>query len=409
MHFNVVLVNDGCVTFGAASVVVVTTASVVVRPGVGVAVAEGAGSTAVVCGGAAVVATRAGSRGSASGKMIGGAVGAGVVISTVGGAGASIGCTALGFVGTPSAGFVVVARGLRVVVGTGFVFRVVVGTVGLVVGFGTVRIAGVVSSDVVGRTNAVVGAGTALTDGTSEASGSAAAEPTVVGASVVGKTAVVFVEGGDEVEDEVEAMGIAEAATAASVLGGATVEGAADETTAADRGGLATVVVSGESDWLTTMGFGASSEPTPEANRPPISTHTNAATASNLRLWRRALGNPSTRQESERNAEVPLSERENAASRTRSRSAEEGPVSCALATMVNGFTSILRRRSQESQSCACRAIRLRNTGVSSTSSTPLDSTSPARTEQSLRAPRANTNEITERSNRSMARPATLCS
>jgi hypothetical protein len=314
----VVVVIDACVAFGAAWVVAVTIAMVVVGPGVGVAVVEGAraAGVAVVCDGIAVVAARAGSTGTASGKMTAGTVAIGDVISTVGGAGASVGNAALGFVGVASAGFVVVTRGLKVVVEVGFGVRVVGGTVGLVVGFGAGVARGMASDDVVSGANVVVGTGTALAAGTTEVCGMAAAERTVVGvsvvgASVVGETVVVVVD----VEEEVAAMEIVGAIAAARELGVATVEGAADETTATDDGGRATVVAD-ESDWLTTMGLGASSEPTPEATKLPISVHTNAATASNLRLRERVLGKPSPRHESERNAEVPVSERENAASRT---------------------------------------------------------------------------------------------
>lgn len=319
-----VVVIDDCVTIGDAWVVVVTIAMVVVGLGVGVAVVDAATATgaAVLCDGA-VVTPLAGSRGTASGKMIAGVGEVGEMMSTVGGTGTSIGSAALGLVGVASAGFVV-ARGLRVAVAINFGFRVVGGTVGLVVGFGASGGVGMASSDVVGRGNALFGADTALVDGTTKAFGLAAAETTVVEGSVVGETAV-------DVEDEVEAMGIVGATAAARVLGAATVgvatvEGATDETTATVDGVRATVV-SGEFDWLTTRGFGVLLEPSPEANRPPISTHTNAAIAANFRLRERDLGNPSPRQERECNADVPVSEPQNAASRTRSRSAAEGPTS----------------------------------------------------------------------------------
>ncbi len=330
-----VVLIDGCVTIGDAWVVVVTIAMVVVGLGVGAAVVDAATATgaAVLCDGTVVVTPLAGSRGTASGKMIAGVGEVGEMMSTVGGTGTSIDSAALGLVGVASAGFVV-ARGLRVAVGINFGFRVVGGTVGLVVGFGASGGAGIASSDVVGRGNALFGADTDLVDGTTEASGLAAAETTFVEASVVEATFVegsVFGETAVDVEDEVEAMGIVGATAAARILGAATVgvetvEGATDETTATVDGVRATVV-SGEFDWLTTRGFGVLLEPSPEANRPPISTHTNAAIAANFRLRERDLGNPSPRQERECNADVPVSEPQNAASRTRSRSAAEGPTS----------------------------------------------------------------------------------
>jgi hypothetical protein len=110
--------------------------------------------------------------------------------------------------------------------------------------------------------------------------------------------------------------------------------------------------VSAEPDCCTTTGFGVSSEPTPEANSPPSKTPAKAAMVSNFARPERSLGNPSDPQESDRNDEVPESEPENAASSTRSRSELAGPTSCALATIVEGFTKTLRRRSHASQSCA---------------------------------------------------------
>ena len=68
-----------------------------------------------------------------------------------------------------------------------------------------------------------------------------------------------------------------------------------------------------EFDCITTVGLGAFSEPTPDANTPPINTPPTAARVINLRLVPRAFGNPSAPQESERTAEVPVNECENAA------------------------------------------------------------------------------------------------
>ena len=111
-----------------------------------------------------------------------------------------------------------------------------------------------------------------------------------------------------------------------------------------------TATVDGE--LVTTTFFGVSSEPTLVANRPASNIADNAAASTNFRRRVRIFGNPSARHANERTADVPDNERLNEASRTRSRNAAEGPASCALATMVDGFTSILRRRSHESQSCA---------------------------------------------------------
>jgi hypothetical protein len=176
--------------------------------------------------------------------------------------------------------------------------------------------------------------------------GELAAETAVV---TEGSLADVESGGAEEVTEvvvvaEVEGAEGREVWTAARALGN--VEGETEVTLAGRVEVGATTFVDGEPVSTLCLGASTSPDPTPEANTAASSTPANTANVRSFRRRGRTTGNPSARHESERSAEVPDNDLLNDAFSTWSRRAGDGPVSWALATMVDGFTSILRRRSQ---------------------------------------------------------------
>ena len=203
-------------------------------------------------------------------------------------------------------GFVVVGRGFGVGFGDGFGLRVVTGRVEELLGLPN----GIDGST--GARNRVEGGTKRVAAGTGDRVDAVTKVPTraSAGALVTGDDAIVvdaIVVEVVETVDVVDETGIVTAtalnATLNVVVGASGIE---VEATAVETG--LTNVDAGEPDCCTSIGFGSSLEPTPEANRPPTSRPAKAAIMTNLRRPERTFGNPSARQESERSAEVPVSE-----------------------------------------------------------------------------------------------------